>query len=89
MNNNEFPHSPAIYEILIKGRLDARWSQRFEGLTISSLPDGRTILKGCIADQPALHAILNLINSLGLVLISVERLRPCSTPDEKTGKRTG
>jgi hypothetical protein len=40
INDNKFPHSPAFFQILIRGHFDAHWAQRFEGLTITPLTDG-------------------------------------------------
>ena len=58
-------------EICIKGRITARWSEWFGGLTIDhSGPDG-TILRGVVADQAALYGILARLRDLGLPLISV------------------
>jgi hypothetical protein len=59
------------YEIHVRGRLDARWSAWFEGLTLTPLENGETLLAGPIRDQAALHGILAKIRDLGLPLISV------------------
>lgn len=63
------------YAIVIKGHLDPCWSEWFEGLAILPAGSGReaTLLLGPVADQAALHGILNQIASLGLTLISVAR----------------
>jgi hypothetical protein len=61
------------YEIRVQGILDRCWSPWFEGLQVSS--DGsQTVICGPVADQAALHGLLNKIFSLGLVLISQCRL---------------
>ncbi len=65
-----------IYEIKIKGHLDDRWADWFEGMTFTRASDGTTILSGPITDQAALHGILNGIRDLGLSLISVQRVDP-------------
>ncbi len=65
---------PAMYEILVKGRLDERWASRLGDMQIAALPGGRTRLYGPVVDQPALHGILSRIRDLGLVLISVQRV---------------
>jgi len=59
------------YHIKIKGHLDARWQNWFDGLTITLTDDGDTILSGVIVDQSALHGMFKKINNLGLTLISV------------------
>ena len=42
-----------------------------EGLTITNLENGEALLSGHMQDQAALYGVLNRINNLGLVLISV------------------
>ena len=41
----------AVYEIRVKGHLDGRWSEWFDGLTITHLDSGETVLRGEIVDQ--------------------------------------
>jgi hypothetical protein len=59
------------YEIRLKGHLEARWSNRFEGLTITLEEDGNTLLSGPVADQAALHGLLKKVRDLGMPLVSV------------------
>ncbi len=61
------------YEIRVKGHLDQRWSDWFEGLEIRRLPAGITVLAGPVADQAALQGMLNWIGDLGLTLLLVRR----------------
>ena len=65
---------PAIYEIRVKGRLDARWSRWFANLAIAPQPDGESLLTGPVADQAALYGAISRMRDLGLVLISVHRV---------------
>jgi hypothetical protein len=60
-----------LYEIRLKGHLDARWFHRFEGLQITLLDSGETILAGPVADQSALFGILSQIRNIGIPLIDV------------------
>ena len=63
------------YEIRVQGVLDGRWTAWFEGMQLVS--DGsQTIISGPLADQAALHGVLNKVRDLGLVLNSVRRLDP-------------
>ena len=63
------------YEIRVQGVLDGRWTAWFEGMQLVS--DGsQTIISGPLADQAALHGVLNKVCDLGLVLNSVRRLDP-------------
>ena len=59
------------YEIRLKGHLDDRWAEWFEGLTITLEEDGNTLLIGPIADQAALHGLLKKVRDLGMSLVSV------------------
>ena len=69
-------HDPARYEIRIKGHLDNRWADWFEGLTITLEADAETWLTGPVADQAALHGLLRKVRDLGMPLISVKRIEP-------------
>jgi len=65
----------ARYEIRVEGILDQGWTASFEGLEIDS-DDNQTVISGPVADQAALHGLLNRVCDLGLVLVSVRRLDP-------------
>ena len=67
------------YEIRLKGHLEARWSNRFEGLTITLEEDGNTLLSGPVVDQAALHGLLKKVRDLGLTLLSVSLVEPGRT----------
>jgi hypothetical protein len=56
--------------IKIRGHLDKKWRNSFEGLEISYEGDN-TILTGNIKDEAHLHGVLNQIRDLNLKLISV------------------
>ena len=59
------------YRIRIKGYLEPRWQDWFDGLTITPTDDGNTLLSGDIVDQAALYGIFGKIRNLGLAIISV------------------
>jgi len=61
----------SVYEIRVKGHLDPRWSEWFDGLEITNEPNGEALLSGYIADQVALHGVLDKVRDLSLQLISV------------------
>jgi len=65
-----------LYEIRLKGLLDNRWDDWFEGVTITALDNGETLLTGPVVDQAALHGLLRKVRDLGMPLLSVTRVRP-------------
>jgi len=65
---------PTLYEIRIKGHLDDRWAEWFDGLSLTHDGDGTTILFGPVVDQAALHGVLRKVRDLALPLVSVIRV---------------
>ena len=65
-----------IHEIRVQGRLDDRWVDWLEGLALTRENDGTTTLTGPLADQAALHGVLNTIRDLNLPILSVRRVDP-------------
>ena len=65
-----------VYQIVIKGHLDSEWSEWFDGLTVTMVDNGATILSGPIIEQTALHGVLIKIRDLGLPLLSLTRIDP-------------
>ena len=59
-----------FYEIQVKGYLDARRNELFEGMTIA-WKNNVTTISGMVADQAALHGLLARVRDYGLVLISI------------------
>ena len=81
--NNDYPplgsmSLPAVYEIVVTGRILGEWSARLEGMQISETKasDGsfRTTLVGRLDDQAALSGILNTLYELHTAVISVSNL---------------
>ena len=58
--------------ITIKEKLDLSWQEWFEPLALLSDTSGGTVLRGSLPDQAALYRVLLKIQSLGLVLLSLE-----------------
>ena len=71
-------HEPERYEIRIKGHLDDKWADWFEGLTITREVNGETLLTGPVVDQAALHGVLKKVRDVGMPLLSVV----CVTPGQ-------
>ncbi len=65
-----------IHEIRVQGHLDDRWANWLEGLALTRENDGTTTLTGPLADQAALHGVLNTIRDLNLPIVSVRRVYP-------------
>ena len=76
-------NGPGNYEIRVQSQLDQRWSDKLEGLTFIHEGDGITKLRGPLADQAALHGVLNRIRDLGIPIISVQRV---DATEKKTGE---
>ena len=68
--------SQEFYQITVKGHLNANWADWFDGLTITALDNGETLLTGPVVDQAALHGLLRKVRDLGMPLIAVSRVRP-------------
>ena len=68
----------AEYEIRLKGHLDSRWAGWFDGLSLTNASDGTAVIHGLVADQAALHGLLQKVRDVGLPLISVTRIDPIS-----------
>ena len=74
--STEDQHEPRLYEIRLKGHLDARWTDWFEGLSLTHASDGTTMLSGPVVDQAALYGVLRKVRDLGLPLVSVIQVEP-------------
>jgi len=74
MGSQETAHTGCTYEIRFRGYLDERHARWFEGLSMTRLPQGETLLQGYLPDQPALYGVLNRIRDLGLQLIEIKEV---------------
>jgi hypothetical protein len=61
------------YEFRVRGRLGETLLSSFEGFDAEVQPV-ETILRGMVADQAALHGILEKIEALGLELVEVRQV---------------
>jgi hypothetical protein len=64
---------PGRYEIRVKGKLGDMWSEWFDDFEISAEND-KTLLSGYVADQAALHGLINKIRDVGLTLLSIQQI---------------
>jgi len=70
----EYHDESELYEIRLKGHLNNRWANWFDGLAITLEEDGDTLLTGPVIDQAALHGLLKKVRDLGMPLVSVSPL---------------
>jgi hypothetical protein len=81
-----YDDEPRWYEIHLRGHLDDKWADWFEGLTITREDNGETVLRGPIVDQAALHGLLRKVRDLGVPLLSVTHVGP--TPANRSDSNT-
>lgn len=72
------------YVIRVRGHLSERWARWFDGMTVTNLPEGESLIAGPVADQAALHGVLAKVRDLGLELFSVA---PAELDQEKNTGR--
>jgi hypothetical protein len=76
----EMGRASQVYQIKVRGEIDACWSDWFEGVDIASDGDVTT-LTGPIIDQAVLRGILTKIWDLNLTLISVKPVEATADQD--------
>jgi hypothetical protein len=77
---NDCRKESSIYHIRVKGRLDEKWADWFEGFAMTARDRDETLLSGPVADQAALHGMLDRLHGLGLPLLLVMQVEcPCTT----------
>jgi hypothetical protein len=64
-----------FFEIHVRGQLDSRWSEWFEGMEVKLSEDGEMILYGPIMDQAALLGVINKLSRLNLTLLSLHEVK--------------
>ena len=78
------PYQQMVYQIRLKGQLDARWADWFGGMAVALTEDGDTLLTGPVVDQAALFGLLRKVRDLGLPLVSINEMR--HEPSKTTGE---
>ena len=65
-----------LYQIQVRGHLDARWEAMFAGFSIihqvTSAGQPITVITGQVADQSALYGLISRLRNLGVDLISIQ-----------------
>jgi hypothetical protein len=74
MSNCRASDIPRFYEIRVKGCIDPKWSDWFDGFTICSCENQECLLQGFVSDQAALHGLLAKVRDLGLPLLLVKQV---------------
>lgn len=74
MANKPYPEDQTTYAICVKGILDQRWSDWFDGFSISYPAEDATLLTGDVLDQAALHGLLATIRDLNLPILAVQKI---------------
>ena len=74
-----------LYDIRLQGHLDTRWAAWFDGLSLTNSSDGTTLIQGPVADQAALHGLLQKVRDTGLRLVSVICVEPDQLPTHEQG----
>jgi hypothetical protein len=77
-NKRPGSEQPARYQIKVRGRLDEKWSDWFNGMALTFENAGNswpiTTLTGVVADQAKLRGMLSKIWDLNLTVISVTQI---------------
>jgi hypothetical protein len=73
------------YEIRVKGHLGSRWAAWFDGLTLTDEDDGITVIRGPVADQAALHGVLQKLRDVGIPLVSLTQVPPDAPTNDSEG----
>lgn len=71
------------YEIRVQGRLDQRWSEWFDGLSISYDAEDNSVLRGPLVDDAALYGVLSKVRDLALPLLAVNRVEALGDEQER------
>ena len=67
------------YEFRVQGRLSERARDAFADMQVVEVP-AETVISGPVDDEAGLHAALALIQSLGLHVVSVQRVAAAPRP---------
>ena len=85
MTDGKLFDRPRHYHIQIKGELDLKWADWFDGFAIAN-KNGSSILTGIVPDQAALHGMIGKIRDLGLPLMLVAEVNEEGLPIFQSNK---
>jgi hypothetical protein len=63
------------YEVRVTGRLSERAQDAFAGLDVAEV-SAETVISGVVHQDDQLHELLEVVQSLGLHVVSVEQVAP-------------
>jgi hypothetical protein len=63
------------YEVRVSGRLSQRARDAFAGMDLAEVT-AETVIAGRVDDDEQLHELLAVVQSLGLHVVSVQRVAP-------------
>ena len=78
-NSEIDPGQPMVYQIRLKGHLGCEWTDRFEGLTLTTLGNGEMLLTSPVNHRAALYSLLKKVRDVGIPLLSVMCVEPGQT----------
>lgn len=70
---------PLRYEIRVEGHVDASYSAWLGDLRLRHdfhHDQAITVLSGPVADQAALHGVLDKLQAMGMILLNLTRIEP-------------
>lgn len=67
---------PTVYQIKVRGHLEDRWANGYEGMTVTREANGDTLMTVPVVDQAALHGLLRKLRDLGVTLVSINPAGP-------------
>lgn len=79
MNDEDIRKHDRYYQFRIEGHLSRSRINDFEGLQVTLLTNGETLISGKVKDQAELYGILIRIRDLGIPLLSLT----CTEPEPK------
>ena len=73
MNTTPADHDLSHYEICLRGHLEPRWADWFDGWSLTTHRNGTTTFAGPAVDQAPLHGLLQRIRDAGLAVVSISQ----------------
>jgi hypothetical protein len=64
----------STYEFRVKDHLEEGWFRMFSGLHVKNVENGEVLIIGQFENQAAVHDILQRIQNLNLILISLKKV---------------